>query len=155
MKERDYRDYDEGNGKAVGYALGVTLTLVIAILIGVTILLFSSCTTTKYVPVETIRTEYKDNIREVHTTDSVTDTRFVYVKGDTIIDYRDRVKWRDRFIHDSIYIEISDTIREPYPVEKELTRWQQIKMDLGGMAIGAIVVVLCVAVVWLIKKFRK
>lgn len=155
MKEKDYRDYDEGNGKAVGVALGVTLSILIAILIGVTILLFSSCTTTKYVPVETVRTEYKDNIREVHTTDSVTDTRFVYVKGDTLIDYRDRVKWRDRYIHDSVFIEKSDSIQVPYLVEKPLTKWQQTKMDLGGMAIGGLGIIILAFFIWLICKLRR
>lgn len=113
------------------------------------------CTTTKYVPIESVRTEYKDNIREVHTTDSVTDTRFVYIKGDTVIDYRDRVKWRDRFVHDSIYIERHDSIPVPYPVERELSRWEQAKMDLGGIAMGGVLVALCFAVVWLVKRFKR
>lgn len=112
----------------------------------------SGCTSTRYVPVETVRTEYKDKVREVHTTDSVVDTRFVYVKGDTVIDYRDRVKWRDRYVHDTCTVVKTDSIAVPYPVERELTWWQQTKMDFGGMALGAVVVALCVAVVWLLKK---
>lgn len=43
----------------------------------------------------------------------------------------------------------------PYPVEKKLTRWEQAKLDVGGMAIGGFALALCIAVVWLIKKFRK
>ncbi len=154
MKDKDYRDYDEseGEGKAVGYALGVTLSIVLAILIGVAILLLSGCTSTKYVPVETVRTEYKENIREVHTSDSVVDTRFVYIKGDTVVDWRDRVKWRDRFIHDSVYIERTDTIREPYPVEKQLTRWQQTKQDYGGAAIATCAVLILAFVAWLARR---
>ena len=114
--------------------------------------MLSGCTSTRYVPVETVRTEYKDKIREVHTTDSVIDTRFVYVKGDTVIDYRDRVKWRDRYVHDTCTVVKTDSIAVPYPVERELTWWQQTKMDFGGMALGAVVAALCVAVVWLLKK---
>ena len=49
----------------------------------------------------------------------------------------------------------SDTIPVPYPVEKQLTKWQQTKMDFGGIAIGVIIAVVCIAVIWLIKKFRK
>ncbi len=49
----------------------------------------------------------------------------------------------------------SDSVPVPYPVERELTKWEQTKMDFGGAAIGATVVVLCIAVIWLIKKFRK
>lgn len=114
----------------------------------------SGCTSTRYVPVETVRTEYKDKVREVHTTDSVVDTRFVYVKGDTVIDYRDRVKWRDRYIHDTCTVVKTDSIAVPYPVERELTWWQQTKMDFGGMALGAVAVALCVAVVWLARRRR-
>lgn len=150
----DYRDYDEcGNGSAVGIALGGVIILIAVVLLCA--VLFASCKTVEYVPVETVKVEYKDNIREIHTTDSVTDTRFVYIKGDTVLDYRDRVKWKEKIVHDSIYIERTDTIRIPYPVEKQLTKWQQAKMDFGGMALGIMCAMLCIAVVWLIKRFRK
>ena len=89
----------------------------------------------QYVPVETIRSEYKDRIRETYTVDSVTDTRLVYVKGDTVIDWRDRVKWRDREVHDTIYIEKVDTICVQYPIERKLTRWEQTKLKLGGLTL--------------------
>ncbi|MBD5241452.1 MAG: hypothetical protein HDS59_05175 [Barnesiella sp.] len=111
-----------------------------------------SCISTKYVPVETVRTEYKDNIHETHSTDSVTDTRFVFVKGDTVIDYRDRVRWIERIVRDSIFIERTDSITVPYPVEKSLTRWQQIKMDYGGIAISFVFGILLGVVIW---RFRK
>lgn len=119
------------------------------------ILLLSACTTTRYVPVETVHTEYKDNVREVHIADSITDTRLIYVKGDTVIGWRERIKYRDRYIHDSIFIENNDTIREPYPVEKPLSWWQQTKMDFGGMALGGVLIALCFAVVWLLKRFKR
>lgn len=151
----EQRNRDEGNGKAIEYALGVMLTAIAALMVVVVALLLSGCTTTKYVPVETVRTEYKDKIKEIHTTDSVVDARFVYVKGDTVIDWRDRVKWRDRLVHDSIYIENNDTIREPYPVERKLSRWEQTKMDFGGMVFGGILIALCFAVVWLVKRFKR
>lgn len=48
-----------------------------------------------------------------------------------------------------------DSIPVLYPVERKLSRWEQTKMDFGGMAIGGLLAVACVAVVWLIKKFRK
>lgn len=121
----------------------------------VILLILVGCSTTKYVPIETVRTEYKDNIKEVHTTDSVVDTRFVYVKGDTVIDWRDRIKWKGKEVHDSIYIEKTDTIREPYPVERQLSRWEQTKMDLGGIAMGGLLVAICIAVMWLVKRFKR
>lgn len=141
---------------AIAAAFALISTIIIALVAwGLFALLLTGCTTTKYVPVESVKTEYKDKIKEVHTTDSVVDTRFVYVKGDTIIDYRDRVKWRDRYIHDSLYIERHDSIPAPYPVERKLSRWEQTKMDFGGMAIGGVAIALCFAVVWLVKRFKR
>ena len=121
----------------------------------VTAFCLCSCTSTRYVPVETVRTEYKDRVHEVQTADSVTDTRFVYVSGDTVVSWRDRVKWRERVVRDTVRVIRTDTVREPYPVERELTRWERTKMDLGGVAFGGLAVAVCVAVVWLAKKFRK
>ncbi len=45
------------------------------------------------------------------------------------------------------------------PVEKKLSRWEKLKMDVGGWAIGAmstfILAVVGYIVVWLLKKYRK
>ncbi len=155
MTEEDYRDYDEGNGSGTGCALGLTLAAIAAVAMGLAALLLGGCARTVYEPVETVRTEYRDNVIERVTVDSVTDTRFVFVKGDTVVDYRDRVKWRDRLVHDSVYIERVDSIPVPYPVERSLSRWERAKMDWGGAAIGGWLGLLCVAVAWLIKKFRR
>lgn len=43
----------------------------------------------------------------------------------------------------------------PYPVERKLSWWEQTKLDFGGFSLGGLLAVLAVAVVWLIKKFRK
>ena len=47
----------------------------------------------------------------------------------------------------------------PIPVEKKLSRWQKIKMDVGGWAIGAmstfLLAIVGYIVIWLLKKYRK
>ena len=47
----------------------------------------------------------------------------------------------------------------PVPIEKKLSRWQKIKMDVGGWAIGAMSIFLLAIigyiVVWLVKKYRR
>lgn len=133
---------------AVLYALcaAATVWLVVAL---------CGCTTTRYVPVETVRTEYKDRVHEVQSVDSVTDTRFVWVSGDTVVSWRDRVKWRERVVRDTVSVIRTDTVREPYPVERELTRWERTKMDFGGVALGGAALALCIAVMWLARKFRR
>lgn len=70
--------------------------------------------------------------------------RLVESKSDSIRELRQRLE--------SVK---SDSVPVPYPVEKQLTRWEQTKMDFGGFALSGVVVILCIAVLWLIKKFRK
>ena len=118
-------------------------------------MLLCGCTRTVYKPVETVRTEYRDREVEKLVADTVHDTRFVWVNGDTVVDIREKEHIKRVEIHDTCYIERCDTIRIPYPVEKQLTKWEQTKQDIGGIAIGAIIAVVCIVVVWLIRKFRK
>ena len=35
----------------------------------------------------------------------------------------------------------TDSIQVPYPVEKQLAKWQQFKLDLGGIAMLIIIVI--------------
>lgn len=106
----------------------------------------------QYVPVESVRTEYKDRLQR----DSIYFLDSVYVrdKGDTVFIDRLRYLYKDKLITDTLLV--SDTIRVPYPVEKELTRWQQTKMDVGGWAMGVLsgIVLLGIGYIvrWLIRK---
>ena len=113
--------------------------------------LLCGCTHTVYEPVETVRTEYRDRDVERLVADTVHDTRLIWVKGDTVVDIREKEHVRRVEIHDTCYIERTDTIRIPYPVEKRLTKWEQTKQDVGGIAIGVIIAVVCIAVIWLVK----
>lgn len=39
-------------------------------------------------------------------------------------------------------------------VEKPLSKWEQLKQEIGGIAIGILVAILSIVVVWLIKKIK-
>lgn len=84
--------------------------------------------------------------------------RIVYVSSRREKELEHKLSQRDSII-DALRLQLasvkSDTIRIPYPVKRKLTRWEQTKMDFGGMAIGAFAVAVSIAVIWLIKKFRK
>ena len=118
-----------------------------------------SCTRTVYTPVEsvTVRTDtvYSAKVR----VDSIVlhDSVAVVQRGDTVLVTRYRDRYHVREHTDTLYKSIIDSVRVavPYPVEQTLTRWGQTKQDVGGMALGALVIAVCIAVVWLIKKFRK
>lgn len=137
-----------------GYRL--LLTYFVAVLLVLIVLLCSGCTTTKYVPVETIKTDtvYQSMIER----DSVYLHDSVYVKewqkGDTV--FRDRDRWHTKYVerevHDTLYQSRVDSIAVPYPVEKSLSWWQRKKIEFGELAMFIIVGLLCFVLIRLKLK---
>lgn len=117
---------------------------------------------TVYVPQERVvmqtDTVYSAKVRvdSVFMRDSVA----VMQRGDTVFitRHRDRYRYRDRT--DTVYQSVIDSVNVsvPYPVERELTPWEKVKMDAGGWAIGAgtaLLVAVTALLVWLIKIKRR
>lgn len=50
---------------------------------------------------------------------------------------------------------IKENVKVAYPVEKELTEWQQMKLELGGWAIGVIIAIFLIIISWIMYKFKK
>lgn len=64
------------------------------------------------------------------------------------------VQWRDRLrtVTDTTYINRTDSISVPYPVEKKLTKWERLKVDYGGYALVAVIILLTSAI-WLARRY--
>lgn len=86
--------------------------LLIGVLIWILVLMFTGCKSTVYVPIESVRTKYKDK----YLRDSIYLKELVriYQKGDTVFKDSTVYKYKDRMKTDSIFIR--DTIRIPLPV---------------------------------------
>lgn len=53
-------------------------------------------------------------------------------------------------------ITVIKVVKVPYPVEKELTRWQRMKMELGGWAFGIIAAGVLIITGWIVyEKIKK
>lgn len=122
--------------------------------------LFCGCGTTKYVPTErlVVRTDtvYSAKVR----VDSVIyrDSVSVFHKGDTVYVSKYRDRWRTRVLTDTVYQSAVDSVkvRVPYPVERELTKWEKAKMNFGGAALGGLgICVILGVIIWIIKKKRR
>ena len=120
--------------------------------------LFSSCTTTKYVPVPEYHT---DTVRIVqHQRDSIylSDSIYVsdFVRDDTV--YKTTERWHTKYIermsHDTLYQSKVDSI--PYPVEvikevpAKLTWWQQTRLHIINVLMMFGIIWL---IVWIVKIF--
>lgn len=106
-------------------------------------------------PVETVRTDsiYINQVQR----DSIYRRDSIYIrdKGDTVWVEKYKYLFVDKLRHDTLYLNRTDSIRVPYPVEKELTRWQQMKLELGGWAFGIIITAALIIVGLLVYKSRK
>ena len=81
----------------------------------------------------------------------IRDSVFERQVHDTIYKYRERETMRYLSLRDTLYIERRDSISVPYPVERQLTKWQQARMRLGDISVIALILGIIYVVLWLIK----
>ena len=131
-----------------GFLWGIMACILISILTG--------CKSVQYVPVETVRTDSVYIDRYQHESIYLQDSVFVnrWTAGDTV--YQDKVIWkyvyRDKVVYDTVAILRSDTVRVPYPVERRLTKWEQVRLNVGGWAIGCMVITIIIFSIYIIRN---
>ena len=158
------KDYDDDIGsKHEGCA---SMCIVIAIIFSMVVLLLSLCSCkTQYKVVEVPKVVTQTNVE--HRTNIVRDTLLrrdsviIVQRGDTV--YHET--WHHLQAINRTYI--ADTVRDTIPqivtvtktevkeVEKQLTRWQRLKMNLGGWLLAAVALLLIGGGVYGILKVKK
>jgi hypothetical protein len=133
-----FTDNQNKEGMSISSILaGIILGLIACALIT----LFSSCTTTKYVPVIEHHTDTLIQTKVQKDSVFMHDSVEVRIAGDTVTIDRWHTKYISKEVHDTIYQSKTDSIPTPYPVEvikevpAELSWWQRLKMKVGGAAI--------------------
>lgn len=156
--------------KIIGLLWGI-VACIISMLVG--------CKSVKYIPVETVRTNTQYKTNTVHDTiiDSVFmhndvykhDSVITYLRGDTIFVDRWHTiiqttldkgrKLHSNVVHDTIYINKTDSVQVPVPVERKLTKWEKTYNTVKDIfsIIGMIVTLMIIAfvVLWLIKRKKE
>lgn len=110
-------------------------------ILSLVLVLISCRAKTVYIPVESVRTEYRDKwLRDsVHLYDSV----MVKMQGDTVWLEKYKYLYRDKLVRDSIFV--TDTIQVAYPVKGDteyvnrIYWWQYLLMALGAACTGILV----------------
>lgn len=117
-------------------------------------MLAGSCRSIQYVPVETVKYEYitRDSIQldSVYVKDSI----LIRQKSDTVFLDKYRYVYKYKYIDKVDTVLRVDSVAVPYPVEKKLTRWQQMKMDFGAMATGILALLLGITVFYIFVKSK-
>lgn len=139
--------------------MGMVKGLLFIIIPCIMLSLLTGCKSVQYVPVETVRTDsvYVDHyLRDsIYQRDSVFINR--WTAGDTV--YQDKVVWkyvyRDKVKYDTVAILRSDTVRVPFQVDRELSKWEQIRLDVGGWAIGVVIITILIVIGCMVYKLKK
>ena len=119
--------------------------------------LLSGCKT-KYVPMEKVICRDVVKHDTLHTSDSVfvRDSIFLRQIGDTC--FLDR--WHEKTVFKNVYkVRVDsflkrDSIPVPYPVEKELSKWEQFQLKYAVWSFGALCMLLIVLGYKLYKKIK-
>lgn len=104
------------------------------------LVILSGCKSkTVYVPVESLRIEYRGNLMRdsIYLRDSI----FMQTKNDTVMIEKFRYLYKDRIVRDSIHLR--DTIKVPYPVLEEvevnkISGFQNFQMWCGRILLIAL-----------------
>ncbi len=150
------------------YALGILIGLLICAMLG-------SCGTTKYVPVTETHTEHHwhtDSVRERDSTHTERETVIRELDSAAMARYGIQMESNQRawlvlqremenrlreLEHKSAHKDtVRDSVPVPYPVEKlvekELTWWQKLRIDMANIVLGLLAVA---GIVWIIRlRFR-
>lgn len=114
-----------------------------------------SCRTTEYVPVEVIKTDttYINKVQR----DSIYQLDSVYIldRDDTVLITKTKYLYRDKLVRDTVYRSKVDSIQVPYPVEQQLTRWEQFQLDVGGWAVVTVSIIILIVVCRRIYRLYK
>ena len=109
------------------------LAFVVSMVICGVIGMLTSCKSVKYIPVSEYHTEYKVKTDSFVKRDSVwvKDSVWLWMKGDTVYKERWHTEHNDRYVYRNKTDTVmkTDSVRVPYPVGRELSRWEKVKLD--------------------------
>lgn len=144
------KDPRDGISDALALLFGMAIAMWIASLL-------ASCSP-ETIAVPEYHTEYIVRTDTLVRHDSIYhhDSVSVYMQGETIC--RDRYKYIDKYkyIHKTTTDTVVkvDSIKVPVPIERQLTRWEHAKMDIGGWCIMIMCGLLIGAVAYILYNVR-
>ena len=137
----EQQDTDEAFKAGCFGAIFYIAALVVGMLI---CLLFGSCKSVEYVFVPQTHTDTLIVTKVQHDSIYINDSTVITEKGDTVTIEKWHTKYVEKQIHDTTYVSKTDTIPQPYPVEKEvpaeLTWWQQTRLHIANLLLWALLI---------------
>lgn len=113
-----------------------------------------SCARVQYVPVENTK---RDSVYiKQYERDSIyqRDTVLIHSKADTVFHTKIQWRFRDRILRDTVRVTRCDTTTVIQEVERDFTRMERLKLNLGTGAIYLIIAAGLMAVFWFLKRLK-
>ena len=123
------------------------------ILLALAVLCMMSCTTTQYVPVETVRVETERVVDIQRDSIYVLDSIYVREAHDTVYITKWRTEFKEALRVDTFLVERIDTLNTIVEVEKKLSKWQQTKMDVGAGVLYAVPILIALFILY--RRLKK
>lgn len=142
------------NDRSIG-CLTLVMWFLLVFCTGLILICLGSCRSVKYVPYETIKHD------SIYITNHQKDSVYIYdsiyqkEKGDTLILEKWHTKYVEKQVHDTSYIERWDSIYVPYPVEKELSKWEKRYISIGKVSLGLFTGLLIALITWLVYYIKR
>ena len=115
----------EVKDKSIG-CLTLAMWFFLVFCAGLILICLGSCRSVKYIPYETIK--HDSIFISLHQKDSI-------------------------YLHDSIHIK--ESVYVPYPVEKELSKWEKRYISLGKVSLGLYIGLLTALIAWLVYYIKR
>lgn len=136
--------------------------------------LFLSCSSTKYIPIEKTKTVYQNRVDTIKQIDSIFNEKTTIIReadSSLVQQLGLKLKTNEKAIlilkkelekqthnklesmHDTVLVK--DSIPIPYPVEKQLTKWQQFKLDFSDIVFSVFLLILIVCMVYIFINRKK
>ena len=145
MPEVPREDYDEEKSDKAYKGCFWSLVASIVTFVIVSVLLLTSCTTTKVVEVERVKTDTTYITKWQRDSVWLHDSIRVREKGDSVWIERWHTKFVEREVHDTLYQAKTDSIPVPYWKIKEvpapLSWWQKLRLWLGNIVLLSLLAV--------------
>ena len=145
MPEVPREAYDEEKSDKAYNGCFWSLVASIVTFVIVSVLLLTSCTTTKVVEVEKVRTDTTYITKWQRDSVWLHDSIRVREKGDSVWVERWHTKFVEREVHDTLYQAKTDSIPVPYWKIKEvpapLSWWQKLRLWLGNIVLLSLLAV--------------
>lgn len=119
------------------------------------VLLSAGCSRVQYVPAGSVRLDSVLVFRNVASAVTIRDSVYIDKTRDTVRVTQYKYVGVRLERTDTLYVSRADTVRIPYPVEKRLTKWQSVKADYGGWAMGILFALVLIAAGRTARKLKR